>query len=140
LALEGLGEITNAETAFAQSLTYLLDIGDEANALDARAGLARCRLAEGDHPGALAPIEQSLTWLTNHSLSGLEHPFRFYLTAYQVLQAIGQTEAAQQVLTTAHGLLQQRAANISDEGLRQSFLENVPQNRALVAVWAKQGK
>jgi tetratricopeptide (TPR) repeat protein len=140
LALEGLGDTTEAQPAFEQSLAYLLDIGDEANALDARAGLARCRLAQGDPEAALTLIEQSLTWLSIHSLSGLEHPFRFYLTAYQVLQAAGQAEAAQQVLAEAHTLLQERAANIADEGLRQSFLENVPQNRALVAVWVKQEK
>jgi anti-anti-sigma factor len=135
LALEGLGDTTEAQPAFEQSLAYLLDIGDEANALDARAGLARCRLAQGDPEAALTLIEQSLTWLSIHSLSGLEHPFRFYLTAYQVLQAAGQTEAAQQVLAEAHTLLQERAANIADEALRHSFLENVPQNRAIVAAW-----
>ncbi|MDX1520555.1 MAG: tetratricopeptide repeat protein, partial [Anaerolineae bacterium] len=135
LALEALQDHAPAVEAFEQAATQWRELGDEANALDAQAGLARCALAAGEVERALEIVEQSLTWLQTHSLTGLDHPFRFYQTAYTVLQQAGQTERAITVLTEAHDLLQTRATTIADETLRQSYLENVPQNRAIVQAW-----
>ena len=135
LALEGLDDFAQARVAYTQALENLLKLNNEANALDARAGIARCSLAEGQVSEALAQIEQSLTWLMEHSLAGLEHPFRFYLTAYQVAHQAKKSEMAEGILVEAHTLLQERAAQVTDEALRQSYLEKVPQNRAIIAEW-----
>ena len=136
LALEGLEAFAAAQEAYSQALADFLSIGDEANALEPRAGLARCLLAAGEVDEAVTQIELSLTWLDEHTLFGVEHPLHFYLTAYQVLQQAGKTAAARALLTEAHTLLQTRAAKINNESLRRIFLEDVPQNRQIIAEWA----
>jgi tetratricopeptide (TPR) repeat protein len=136
-ALEGLGDLTTAHKTYEKTLSEELAVGDEAGALDARAGLARCLLAQEDVDGALAQIELTITWLTNNGLSGIDQPFDLYLTAYRVLQSAARAETAQKVLAEAHTLLHDRAAQIADDDLRQSFLENVSQNKAIVREWGK---
>jgi hypothetical protein len=64
-------------------------------------------------------------------LDGTFDPFRIRLTCYQVLRA-NDDDRAEEVLRTAHQLLQERAARIEDERLRRSFLEKVPWHRELV--------
>ncbi|MCI0478606.1 MAG: hypothetical protein L0Y55_20385, partial [Anaerolineales bacterium] len=61
---------------------------------------------------------------------GTDEPFRIYLTCYRVLRA-NQDARADTILRTAQNLLQERAARISDETARRSFLENVPHHREL---------
>ena len=137
LALEALGELEAGEEAYQQALAQLINIGNEIDALEAKAGLARCFLIQNNLPEALIQIEESLGWLRDHSLTGLDHPFRFYLTAYEVLLNAEKPDRAKHLLAEAHDLLQSRAAKIDDEQLRHSFLENVPQNQAIMAAWAK---
>jgi hypothetical protein len=40
-------------------------------------------------------------------------------------------------LEAAYRLLLERAAAIEDEGLRRSYLENVPYHREIIALWQK---
>jgi hypothetical protein len=58
---------------------------------------------------------------------------RVYLTCYRTFQAAGDSRAAE-VLETAHATLQERAAKITDEAIRRSFLENVPCHREEVGL------
>jgi hypothetical protein len=39
------------------------------------------------------------------------------------------------ILVQAHAVLQQQAARLKDESARRMFLENVPENRALCALY-----
>jgi len=57
-----------------------------------------------------------------------------YLTCYRVLHANADARA-QDVLGTAYAILQERAANIKDEGMCRSYLENVPYHREIVDLW-----
>jgi hypothetical protein len=47
------------------------------------------------------------------------------------------TPRAQDILETAHSLLQERAAKISDEEERRSFLENVAAHREIVVEYER---
>jgi len=62
--------------------------------------------------------------------------FLIYLTCYQVLTAAGDPRAAE-LLTWAHFLLQEWAANAPDEETRRSFLENVAENREIAREWQR---
>jgi hypothetical protein len=42
---------------------------------------------------------------------------------------------AVEVLAEAYATLQERAARITDEALRRSYLENVPYHREILAAW-----
>jgi hypothetical protein len=83
------------------------------------AGLARVSLLQGELDRAQAWVEDILEHLKTQSLDGAEDPFRVYLTCYHVLKATGEARA-EVILTTAHDLLQERAAKIDDGVLRRS--------------------
>jgi hypothetical protein len=69
---------------------------------------------------------------SGQGLIGAEEPFRVYLTCYRFLKA-SQDPRAEDVLRTAHRLLDERAARIGDEELRRSFLENVAAHREILS-------
>jgi len=80
-------------------------------------------------------MDEILGYLQVGSLDGTSEPLRVYLTCYQVLQANGDPRA-DDILEEGYRFLQERAAKISDEGERRSFLENVAANREIVGAWA----
>jgi class 3 adenylate cyclase/tetratricopeptide (TPR) repeat protein len=132
MTLEGLGELEEAATAYEQALRLRRDIGQEGLAIDDVAGLARVALREERLDDALGHVEEALEWIQAHDAESVEYPLRVYLTAADVLAEAGKTERAQEVVRTAHALLQERAARISDEVTRRAFLENVPPHREIV--------
>lgn len=121
--------LPKAAENYRQALTLYQELGQFHFAREALAGLSRVALAQDDL--AQAYVAELLPQLTIENLYGAREPFRVYLTCYQVLQA-GQKPQAGEVLTTAHHLLQQRAAAIEDERLRRCFFENIPAHRELV--------
>jgi tetratricopeptide (TPR) repeat protein len=133
-ALASLGYLTEAATAYQQALELLREIGEHNLATEPLAGLARVSMAQGDLPQAQAQIEEILKHLESNTLAGTEEPFLVYLTCCRVLQA-GRDPRAEEVLVTAYRLLQERAARITDEKLRHSFLENVAAHRELIAAY-----
>ena len=75
-------------------------------------------------------MEQILPGLHPGLIDNAEEGFRVYLTCIQVLQAVSDPRAAEW-LHTARGLLEERAARISNLVLRESYLNHVPAHRAL---------
>jgi len=69
-------------------------------------------------------------------LDGTFEPFRILATCFQVLKA-NHDSLTDVILTDAYNLLQTRAANISDEHLRDCFLNNVAVNREIVEAYEK---
>ena len=113
--------------------------GEHHLAAENQAGLARVSLAQGDLSQAQSHVEEILSFLggphlETGALEGTGEPFRVYLTCYRVLQA-GQDPRAREILTATYNLLQERAAIISNESLRRSFLENVVARREIVAAY-----
>jgi tetratricopeptide (TPR) repeat protein len=143
-ALEGLGPLSEAAEVYQQALVLRQELGQQNLAIESLAGAARVSLAQGNLTQAQAQVEEILAHLetnirstthdtaaSGHGLHGAVEPFRVYLTCYRVLRA-GQDLRAQEILNTAHRLLQEQAARISDEELRRSFLENVAAHREIV--------
>ena len=94
-------------------------------------------LALGDLEEAHAQVEEILNHLeSGGTLDGVISPFGIYLTCHQVL-AVNKDPRAENVLSTAHTLLQERAAKIADETLRHSFLENVAAHRKLAQAFER---
>ena len=77
LALEALDDLDAARESYQQTLTSQLAVGDESSALETRAGLARCFMAQNKLFEALPPIQEGLAWLDENSLSGSINRFRF---------------------------------------------------------------
>ena len=67
---------------------------------------------------------------------GLELPVQVHLICYQAARLIPTlTSEARIILDAGYALLSKRADQIKDEGIRQQFLQNVPYNRELLALW-----
>ena len=103
--------------------------------LEAQAGLARAALAQGDLPRAMHHVEPLLVQLADAgALCNAEAPFLVKLICYQMLERARDPRAAE-MLATAHRDLQAKAAALSDAALRDSFLNRIPEHRAIVAAW-----
>ncbi len=106
-------------------------------ALESRTGLARVLLAQDELTQAQAQVEGILQQLEKDDLSGTqEEPLQLYLTCYRILRA-AEDPRAHDILTTAYDSLQERAAKISDEATRRSFLENVSVHRGILREYAQ---
>ena len=132
-----LGRHIVAAAAFERGHTVALAIG-AATSQNATAGLARVALAQGDVSRATRTIEGLLAHLAGGgSLHGTEQPRLIELVCHQVLARAGDPRAAA-MLARAHTVLQTVAATIADPPLRQSYLANIPEHRAIIKAWAAQ--
>ena len=105
---------------------------------DSPAGLARAALALGDLPAALQWVQEVLG-RDDHAdfANDADSPRRVDLVCHLVLSAAGDPRAGAW-LQRAHAELLATAANISDATLREGFLNNVPDHRAILSAWALQ--
>ena len=119
------------ERARAQALKHKMAQPD-----DASAGLARLALADGDLAGALCQVQQVLDRAVASGYAhAAEHPHQVDLICHLVLSSAGDPRA-DAWLQRAHGHLRTVAATISDASLRDGFLNNIPDHRAILAAWA----
>jgi tetratricopeptide (TPR) repeat protein len=114
----------------------ILDLNENARwtnwEVSAWAGLARVAHMQGDIAAAGAYIDRVISYVDRYpSLPGTDNPLRIYLTCYRILREI-EPPRAEDMLHTAFRMLQARAHGIDDPILRESFLENVPENREIV--------
>jgi hypothetical protein len=63
-----------------------------------------------------------------------------YRTCSEVFDALGEVENAQAVIENCHQSLMEFANTINVPEWRQSFLENVPDHRALIEMWERSKK
>jgi predicted ATPase/class 3 adenylate cyclase len=99
------------------------------------ATLAQAHLALGDAATALDCARQALSILRECEGQGPEYPQHDYLACYRVFAAAGEKVAARRALQSAYNLLVAQSERIADRDLRQSYLERVPQNRAIVEAY-----
>jgi len=139
-ACEGLHDLAAAAAAYQKTLQLRREAGQDALTMDTLAGLARVALAEGRAAPARDYVDEILAWITANGIEGVEEPLRVYLTCYDVLRATGTdaatTARAESVLTTMHGLLQERAARIGDPVRRRQYLDGIAAHRGIQAAWA----
>jgi tetratricopeptide (TPR) repeat protein len=155
-ALTGLGQLEEALVSFQKALSIRQELKQLNLTAEVEANLARLYLSQNDMEQASAYVENILGYLglprqhnkgkrpfpepgTNHSnphsirpLNGTQEPFKVYLTCYQVLEAMGDARSAS-ILDFAANLLREQADQLDDPILKQSFLENVPVNRQILA-------
>jgi DNA-binding SARP family transcriptional activator len=131
-ALAGLGHLAGAAQAYGRALKLRRELGEHNRAMESLAGLAGVLLAQGNLNGARRHVDEILDHLESRSLDGADEPFRVYLTCYRVLRATGDPHA-QEFVSHAYHLLQQRASKIAERDRQHSFLENIPAHRAIAA-------
>lgn len=130
-----LGELDAAERSYTRAFNQARSI-ESAQIHDASAGLARVALARGDMAAAVKALRPVLATLdAGGNLDGTLGATQIQSVCWQVLDRSGDPRASP-LLAQAHEALQARAAELNDEGLRDSFLMRVPPNREIVAAWA----
>jgi len=134
-ALLGLGQLAEAGDAYQQALTLRKELVQPYRATEALAGLARASLAQGNRAQAQLHIEEILSYLETGTLDGTDEPARVYLTCFRVLRANGDPRA-DDILEEGYQFLQKRAAKISDEEERRSFLESIAAHREIASEYA----
>lgn len=115
-----------------------------ARVMETDALLAKCAL-EQHRPGeARALAGQVWDHVQKHGSIAMDEALPTYLTLAEVFEGfatqtmMAEDEAsARAILEAANQLVTARAAAISDPAWRQSFLENVPSNRALIERWQR---
>jgi DNA-binding SARP family transcriptional activator/tetratricopeptide (TPR) repeat protein len=132
--LTDCGELEEAAVTHEQALAIRRQLGQAHLTAESLAGLARCAAAQGHFSRAQAAVEEILAHLREKALDGTDEPLRIYLTCYRVLRA-GQDPRAAGILRTAYGVLQERAAQIVEDELRQMFLGQVEAHRQIVAAY-----
>ncbi len=121
-AQAALARWPEAVTAYQRTLSTRRQAGQQTQALEPLAGLARIALAQGNLGEAKAYIDEIVPHLSYDTYAGIVELIRVYLTCYQVLTAL-QDERATQVLTMGHTILQARANKIEEPSLRDSYLQ-----------------
>ncbi len=130
-----LGRYAAARAAFERASAVALRL-DNATQHDASAGLARVALAQNDVPGAMQALLALLARLPERgALEGTAAPHLIRLTCHQVLARAGDVRASR-LLAQAHAELLVATVSITDANLRHSFLNNIPEHRAILAAWA----
>ena len=119
-----------------EAITRCHALGHPGLLAECRAGLAYALQAQGDLPAALSHVKLVLGHLETGTLDGVEAPMRAYLSCCMVLRAAGDDRAGR-LLERAHTELTAQAARMSDAD-QHMFLEQVPWNRAIMALRAEQ--
>jgi tetratricopeptide (TPR) repeat protein len=130
-----LGNLELAQSNYQEALNLHREIGATTLATFDQAGLARIALDQQDRQAAHLYIQAVAEWIGAGNAQQFWDPWSIYLSAYQVLTALGETETAQSILDEAHALVHQRAKAIGDEKLRYCFFEKVAVNREIERAW-----
>jgi hypothetical protein len=134
---EAAGDAAGAARRFGEAREALGRIEMPALMLDCTAGLARSALAQGELNEARAQAEEVWQYLSERGTEGIELPTLCYLTCADVFDALGEAEASRAAVEAGYHELMARAEKISNAEWRKSFLENVPEHRAMLELWER---
>jgi DNA-binding SARP family transcriptional activator/predicted ATPase len=116
------GELVAAATAYRETVEWCDRIRDPQCRLDALAGLAEIAFAQQDITHAVQRVNEILAGIEQAQLAYADEPIGVYLTCIRILRAVGDARAPR-LRRTAHALLDQQTALISDPTFREAFLQ-----------------
>jgi predicted ATPase/DNA-binding SARP family transcriptional activator/tetratricopeptide (TPR) repeat protein len=129
--LSGLQQWASAQEEYELAIAAWGQLEDKPRQIEAQAGLARTLLARGSVNEALTAVTPVLVILDSETLVGANDPMQVYLTAYQVLTAVGDDRAGN-YLRAGRSLLAELSKHLADPELRYSFQENIPSHQAII--------
>ncbi len=136
LSYEHSGQWDSAQASYLLALALHREIGATTLAIFDQVSLARAAVGRQNFKVALSYLKDITELISNGKVQQFWNPWPVYLSVYQILTAIGETEVAKLVLNEAHTAIQQRANEISNPQLRHSFLFNVKVHREIETAWA----
>jgi class 3 adenylate cyclase/tetratricopeptide (TPR) repeat protein len=104
---------------------------------EANSGLAACAVAQGQPEEARRYVQEAWDYLRENGWIGLGSPGMVYLTIIETFDALGEEATAHEILEEAHQALLEVAQDRFDPSWQQSFLENVPEHRAIMEMWER---
>lgn len=132
------GNLSAAAAYLAEARDRYLRIGVAPLRMEGQAVEARCILALGRREQARQLATEVWAHLRERGSEGMDFPSRVYICIADVLAAVGAPGiSSQEVIESGYRDLMQRAEKLSDEAWRQSFLENVAENREIIERWKK---
>ena len=133
--LLALGDAAGAARRFTESHALAVSQGIVAKACEVTIGLAACAVMQGQLDEAHKYIHEAWDYLKEHGWLGMDNIGMVYRTCAETFEALGETENSRAVLESAHQALMEIADKINVPEWRQSFLENVPDHRAIMEMW-----
>jgi class 3 adenylate cyclase/predicted ATPase len=132
---EQLGRLDAAASNYQAALTIHREIGAATLTIFDQTGLARIALTQNKVETAREYITPVTEWILAGNAQKFWDPWVIYQSTYQVLDALGESDTARNILDEAHTVLQQRATEISNQELRRCFSERVKVNREIEQAW-----
>lgn len=129
-AFTELGEFDSAAAAYGNAINIRQGLGQRGLLMETVAGSARLDFKRGKLDSAVEKVEEVLGYFETGKITGVVQPYRIWQTCYEILQDAGD-DRANEFIDAAQRSLMEDAAAISDEMLRESFLSNVAENRAV---------
>jgi DNA-binding SARP family transcriptional activator len=131
--LEESGDLTSAIANLKEARSVFIHLGVNTDAVELQAVEARCLATLGQQEEARQLATDVWSVLREHGSEGISFPSRVYVCIADVASAIGIPGITPaEVVDAGYRDLVQRAEQISDPEWRQSFLENVVDNRTIV--------
>ncbi|MDQ2780840.1 MAG: AAA family ATPase [Pseudomonadota bacterium] len=128
-----LGHPAESRAAYGQALALAQAIESPLQ-FPARAGVMRAALAQGDAAQAFRSAESLLTHFSGQPYDDVYTGIEIEFACHQVLSRL-QDPRAGDCLCRAHAALRLQADAITDPVLHESFLNNIPVHREIVAAW-----
>jgi tetratricopeptide (TPR) repeat protein len=132
LVNEEAGEMSEAAVNYEAARTTFKLLDAATQMVEAQASLARLALQRSDLPQAEQNAMEIAAFLEQHGSQGLELPILVYLSCVRVFQALGDAPQLQNILENGRKELQARLDRIRLADWRKTYLEAVPENRALM--------
>ncbi len=133
------GELAKASDSYYQAYKLRLGLKKQSLAMESLSGLVRVLMRQGNLPEAYIQVETILKFLVNDELIGTLEPFWVYWTCYMVLDAFKDPRRAR-FLEGVYKRLNERAAKITKENLRRTFLEEIPHHQQIVLTWENENR
>lgn len=132
--LLAMGDVPGASRRFTEGRELALSQELVTLACESMAGLAACAVMQGQLDEAHKYVHEAWDQMKKHGYVGID-PGWVYRTCAETFDALGEVENLRAILEHAHQGLMEVVNTIDVPAWRQSFLENVPDNRAIMEMW-----
>jgi tetratricopeptide (TPR) repeat protein len=135
--LLGMGDVPGAARRFTEARELALNQGLPAKVYESTASLAACAVVQGQMDQARIYVHEAWDYLREHGWVMMNNPGMVYRNCAETFDALGEEESVRAVLKSGHQALMDVIDKISVPAWRQSFLEDVPENRAVIEMWER---
>jgi hypothetical protein len=135
--LLAMDDAPGAARRFLEAREIALSQGLAGLACESTAGLAACAIQQGQLEEVRKYAHPVWDHLKERGWLGMDFPGKVYRTCTETFEALGEDENALLVIQIGHQALMEMADKINVPAWRQSFLENVPDHRAIMEMWER---